>query len=79
MKRGDAERAEMERETEMQKELELEKLRSNLGGVNTDAETKSSGETDTRAKLTKLPNIVDGKDNLDNWLKRLQRFAEKSR
>ncbi|GFN86596.1 hypothetical protein PoB_001310200 [Plakobranchus ocellatus] len=47
-------------------------------GVEVDPKTSSIGGTDVRAKLPKLPNFVDGKDDLVRWLTRFERFAAMS-
>jgi len=50
-------------------ELELARLAATNGGGRT-------AERDDRAKAPKLPSFVDGKDDLDAYLQRFERFAE---
>ena len=52
----------------VEKEIELAKVNA----TKTDPKTKS---TDVKVKIPKLPSFADGKDNMDSYLKRFERFA----
>ena len=52
----------------VEKEIELAKVNA----TKTDSKTKS---TDVKVKIPKLPSFADGKDNMDSYLKRFERFA----
>ncbi|GFN94316.1 Zinc finger protein [Plakobranchus ocellatus] len=49
----------------------LRKIASDRGCL----EVSSTGGADAQAKLPKLPNFMDRKDNLDSWLTRFEGFA----
>ena len=51
-----------------EKEIELAKINASK----TDSKTKCD---DVKAKLPKLPSFSDGKDDMDSFLKRFERFA----
>ncbi|GFN85106.1 hypothetical protein PoB_001161200 [Plakobranchus ocellatus] len=72
----EAKRAEREREgeAERRKETELEKLQ--IQTLKVDPESCSIGETESRSILPKLSNFMEGKDDLDSWLTRFERFVE---
>ena len=53
-------------------ELEL----SRIAAMNGDGRTTERGDREDRAKAPKLPSFVDGKDDLDAYLQRFERFAE---
>ena len=53
-------------------ELELARLAATNGGGHT-------AERDDRAKAPKLPLFVDGKNDLDAYLQRFERFADNSK
>ncbi|GFO41014.1 hypothetical protein PoB_006751900 [Plakobranchus ocellatus] len=74
LKNEEAVRAETdrEREAEGRKEIELEKLRIQADGVKADPESNPADWADDRAKLSKLPNCVDRKDDLASWLTRFE-------
>ncbi|GFO22334.1 hypothetical protein PoB_004883900 [Plakobranchus ocellatus] len=77
LKEEEAKRTERvgDREAERWKKIQLEKSRIQAALVKFDLETSSIGETGTWAMLLKVSNFVDGKDDLDSWLMRLERFA----
>ena len=55
--------------TRREHELELARIAATNGDGHT-------AERDDRAKAPKLPSFVDGKDDLDAYLQRFERFAE---
>ena len=57
-----------ERERQRRHEFEMKKL-----------ELETSASSSSSAKHPKLPPFVDGKDNLDSYLQRFERFAETSK
>ncbi|GFO28928.1 hypothetical protein PoB_005543300 [Plakobranchus ocellatus] len=75
LRREEAERPEREREVERRKEIELEKLRIQASFVKVDLEASLTGGTEARAKLPKLLTFANGKDDLDSWLTRFERFT----
>ena len=56
------------------REHELELAR--IAAMNGDGRTAERGDREDRAKAPKLPSFVDGKDDLDAYLQRFERFAE---
>ena len=56
------------------REHELELAR--IAAMNGDGRTTERGDREDRAKAPKLPSFVDGKDDLDAYLQRFERFAE---
>ena len=56
------------------REHELELAR--ITAMNGDGRTAERGDREDRAKAPKLPSFVDGKDDLDAYLQRFERFAE---
>lgn len=56
-----------------EREIELEELKRDSGSS---ARTGSESHSDFKAKLPKLPAFCEGKDNMDSYLKRFERFAE---
>ncbi|XP_068731657.1 GRB10-interacting GYF protein 2-like isoform X2 [Montipora capricornis] len=56
------------------REHELELAR--IAAMNGDGHTAERGDREDRAKAPKLPSFVDGKDDLDAYLQRFERFAE---
>ncbi|GFN88914.1 gypsy retrotransposon integrase-like protein 1 [Plakobranchus ocellatus] len=88
-KKEEAERQErMEKEEADRKErLELEKMKLDAemkllqakieaGIIKNEPDGSSAMSSDARAKHPKLPNFQDGRDDLDIWLTRFERFAE---
>ena len=65
----------------MKAQIEIEKIRSQagakiVGGVAEGTTGIYAGQV--RPKLPRLPAFVDGKDDLDSWLLRFERFANTS-
>ena len=56
------------------REHELELAR--IAAMNGDGRTTERGDREDRTKAPKLPSFVDGKDDLDAYLQRFERFAE---
>ena len=56
------------------REHELELAR--IAAMNGDGRTTQRGDREDRAKAPKLPSFVDGKDDLDAYLQRFERFVE---
>ena len=79
----EAEERERVRRTEAEErraEMELEKLRIELEAKRIEAETRLERREDRRpmvagARAPELPSFVDGKDNLDSYLLRFERYA----
>ena len=79
----EAEERERVRRTEAEErraEMELEKLRIELEVKRIEAETRLERREDRRpmaagARAPELPSFVDGKDNLDSYLLRFERYA----
>ena len=79
----EAEERERVRRTEAEErraEMELEKLRIELEAKRIEAETRLERREDKRlmaagARAPELPSFVDGKDNLDSYLLRFERYA----
>ena len=66
---------------EMKAQIEIEKIRAQAGAKT--AGGAAEGTTgiyagQVRPKLPRLPAFVDGKDDLDSWLLRFERFANTS-
>ena len=55
-----------------EKEIELAK-------INADKKKDISASSEIKAKLPKLPSFCDGKDNMDAYLKRFERFAKNAK
>ncbi|GFR60910.1 hypothetical protein ElyMa_001835200 [Elysia marginata] len=82
-----AERAAKKEEAELAAKIELEKMRLETdmkmlqakiqaGIVKEETVGNASRFNDASAKHPKLPHFQDGKDDLDIWLTRFERFAE---
>ena len=56
------------------KEIELEKVKAEYAFATPD----SSSKTDVKAKIPKLPPFNEQRDNMDAYLKRFERFAERT-
>ena len=56
------------------REHELEFAR--IAAMNGNGHTAERGDREDRAKAPKVPSFVDGKDDLDAYLQRFERFAE---
>ena len=65
---------------ERRAEMELEKLRIELEAKRIEVETRLERQEDRRpmaagARAPELPSFLDGKDNLDSYLLRFERYA----
>ena len=59
------------------KELEVQQAVSTSGGSTVINNGNGAGRTS--AKLPKLAEFIDGKDDLDSYLQRLERFARSNK
>ncbi|GFN97892.1 polyprotein [Plakobranchus ocellatus] len=66
-KKGEAERQAREKKEEVERQTREKKE---------EAERRGARSSDAGAKHPKLPNFQDGRDDLDIWLTRFERFAE---
>ena len=63
---------------ELKAQIEIEKIRAQVGVKTVGGATEGTTgiyANQVRPKLPKLPAFVDGKDDLDSWLLRFERFA----
>ncbi|GFN96776.1 reticulocyte-binding protein 2 homolog a [Plakobranchus ocellatus] len=88
-KKEEAERQERKEkeEADRKKRLELEKMKLDAemkllqakieaGIIKNEPDGSGARSSDSGAKHPKLPNVQDGRDDLDIWLTRFERFAE---
>ncbi|GFO00798.1 hypothetical protein PoB_002730300 [Plakobranchus ocellatus] len=86
-KKEEAERQERKEAADRKERLELEKMKLDAemkllqakieaGIIKNEPDGSSARSSDAGAKRPKLPNFQDGRDDLDIWLTRLERFAE---
>ncbi|GFO43375.1 Gag-Pol polyprotein [Plakobranchus ocellatus] len=86
-KREEAERQERTEEADRMERLELEKMKLDaemkllqakieVGIIKNEPDGSGARSSDAGAKHPKLPNFQDGRDDLDIWLTRFERFAE---
>lgn len=69
------ERQSIEREKEAERRHELAMKQLELQNANNGSQAGNTGTT-SGAKLPKLPTFVNGKDDLDSYLQRFERFAK---
>ncbi|GFR87731.1 zinc finger protein [Elysia marginata] len=60
----------------LETEMKMLQAKSQAGIVKEETVGNASRFIDVSAKHTKLPHFQDGKDDLDIWLTRFERFAE---
>ncbi|GFO08874.1 retroviral-like aspartic protease 1 [Plakobranchus ocellatus] len=86
-KKEEAERQAREKEADRKERLELEKMKLDsemkllqakieAGIIRNEPDGSGARSSDSGAKHPKLPNFQDGRDDLDTWLTRFERFAE---
>ncbi|GFN83142.1 hypothetical protein PoB_000964800 [Plakobranchus ocellatus] len=86
-KKEEAERRERKEEADWKERLELEKMKLHAkmkllqakieaGIIKNEPGSRGARSNDAGAKHPKLPNFQDGRDDLDIWLTRFERFAE---
>ncbi|GFO48854.1 Pol polyprotein [Plakobranchus ocellatus] len=69
------ERLEMEK-TKLDAEMKLLQAKIEAGIIKNEPDGSGARSSDSGAKHPKLPNFKDGRDDLDIWLTRFERFAE---
>ncbi|GFO24246.1 reverse transcriptase [Plakobranchus ocellatus] len=57
-------------------EMKLLQAKIKAGIIKNEPDGSGAGSSDSGAKHPKLPNFQDGRDDLDIWLTRFERFAE---
>lgn len=61
------------------KQIEVQQASNETGGVSTEVNTVNSGARTASAKLLKLPELQDSKDDLDSYLQRFECFAKSNK
>ncbi|GFO13785.1 hypothetical protein PoB_004029000 [Plakobranchus ocellatus] len=57
-------------------EIKLLKAKIEAGIIKNESDGRGARSSDAGAKHPKLPNFQDGRDDLDIWLTRFERFAD---
>ena len=69
----------MHEETLAKLKVELADKEIELADIKKGTVAIKDKHVDVKAKLPKLPAFCEGKDNMDSYLKRLERFAENAK